>query len=72
MNENSLSQQLTEGSVYEDIKHEYKLNDISMKSTVAEREAMRVVRGAIDEVYNDIEYKNKKDALLAECLLKCH
>ena len=40
------------------------------------REATRLVRGAIDEVYHDIEFKNQKDKLfpflLAEALLKLH
>ena len=42
------------------------------RSALAEREAIRVIQGAIGEVYSDIEYKNKKDALLAEYLIKCH
>ena len=31
-----------------------------------------MIQGAIGEVYSDIEYKNKKDALLAEYLINCH
>ena len=46
--------------------------EIISRSSVAEKEATRLIRGAIDEVYNDIDYRNKKDALLAEYLLKCH
>ena len=33
--------------------------EVISKSHYAEREATRLIRGAIDEVYNDIDYKNK-------------